>query len=97
MGETSLHFGVFSYRKQKKRTIATLLQKFDNVSDARKLLQTWQGVGLVYVGPCDERATITPQAKKKLTEHRKNASRFKSVPDKSWEYVRPDWNRTVVQ
>ena len=96
MLDTNSHYGVYHYRKQKKRTISTLLAKFDNASDARKLLQTWQGVGLVYVGPCDERAQITPQAKKKLTEHRKNASQFKSAPDASWQYITPQWNKASV-
>ena len=96
MFDKDSHYGVYHYRKQKKRTIATLLAKFDNVGDARKLLETWEGIGLVYVAPCNERATITPQAKKKLTEHEKNASQFKSAPDTSWEYVRPDWNKASV-
>ena len=96
LDSNSHFFGVFHYRKVSKRTIATLLAKFDNVRDARKLLQTWQGVGLVYVGPCDERATITPQAKKKLTEHHKNATRFKSAPDASWQYITPQWNKATL-
>ena len=93
MLDTNSHYGVYHYRKQKKRTIATLLAKFDNVGDARKLLETWQGVGLVYVAPCDERAEVTPAGKKRLTEHHKNAAKFKSAPDKSWEYVGPIWNK----
>ena len=87
-------WGLYTYRRTKtgKRTVATLIAKFDNAPDARELLQSWRGTGQVYIGPCDERTRITARGKTKMAEHLKNASSFKIAPDASWRYLPPAWN-----
>ena len=64
-------WGVYHYRRKGKRLIATLVKVFDSAKDARLLMQDWRAKGPVYVGPCDVNASITPQGKRMLTNHKK--------------------------
>ena len=100
MGDDFKSWGVYSYRRQKsgKRLIATLIAKFDNAPDARKLMQDWKGSGPIYCGPCDRTAKITPAGKRRMDTHQKNIDARKTAPelDKNWQYITPTWNTPGV-
>ena len=73
MVESNSHWGLFHYKRPRnsKRTVATLIQKFDNAPEARALMQQWRAKGPVYVGMVSKDATVTPQGKGMFTKHTK--------------------------
>ena len=93
------HWGVYHYKRAKKskRTIATLVAKFDTAAGARQLVQNWRGIGQVYAGPCAADAKIAAAGKRKMTEHRNNEGAIKVRPDPAWQYISPNWNHQTVQ